>query len=142
MLTCQLCLTVGAHETLLMPWLVPIGHTTFSQGLKITQVKGHVGIIQLRFRKEKKKKKRVLTYTFPRSQDPSCLPLNSFFVYRVSQCDSTDLFTACAPRSELVLIAGHAVVFTLVRDEGLGANRLFTAMTDEAALVPRRACIL
>lgn len=57
-------------------------------------------------------------------------------------CDSTDLFAARAPWSELVLIAGHAVVFVLVRDEGLGANRLFAAVTDEAAFVPRRACIL
>lgn len=53
-----------------------------------------------------------------------------------------DLFTACAPRSELVLVAGHAVVFVLVRDEGLGADRLFAAVTDEAALVPCGAGIL
>jgi len=33
-LTRQLCLTAGAHKTLLMPWLIPIGHTTFSQSLK------------------------------------------------------------------------------------------------------------
>lgn len=38
MLTCELGLTVGAHKTLLMPWLIPIGHATFRQGLK-TQVK-------------------------------------------------------------------------------------------------------
>lgn len=57
-------------------------------------------------------------------------------------CYSADLFTACAPWSELVLVAGHAVVFVLVRDEGLGANRLFAAVTDEAALVPCGACIL
>lgn len=44
-----------------MPWLVPVGHTTFSQGL----------------------------------------------------------FTACAAWGELVLVAGHTVVFILVRDEGL-----------------------
>lgn len=84
MLTGKLCLTAGAHETLLMPRLVPVGHTTFSQGL----------------------------------------------------------FTACAAWSELVLIAGHTVVFILVRDEGLGANRLLAAVTDEAALVPCGACIL
>ena len=32
---------------------------------------------------------------------------------------SADLFTVCAARGELVLVAGHAVVFILVRDEGL-----------------------
>lgn len=84
MLTRQLRLTIGAHKTLLMPRLVPIGHTTFSQGL----------------------------------------------------------FTACAAWCELVLVALHTVVFVLVRDEGLRANRLLTAVTDEAALVPGRACIL
>lgn len=83
-LTRQLCLAAGAHETLLMPRLVPVGHTTFSQGL----------------------------------------------------------FTACAARGELVLVAGHAVVFILVRDERLRANWLFAAVTDEAALVPCRASIL
>lgn len=36
-LTCELCRTVGAHETLLMPRLIPIRHATFGQGLK-TQV--------------------------------------------------------------------------------------------------------
>lgn len=83
MLTGQLRLTAGAHETLLMPRLVSIGHTPFSQGL----------------------------------------------------------FTACASWGELVLIAGNTVVFILVRDEGLGANGLFAAVTDEAALMPCRACI-
>lgn len=34
MLTCELCLTAGAHKTLLMPRLIPIGHATFRQGLK------------------------------------------------------------------------------------------------------------
>lgn len=67
-----------------MPWLVPVGHTTFSQGL----------------------------------------------------------FTACAAWGELVLVAGHTVVFILVRDEGLRANRLFAAVTDEAALVPCGARVL
>lgn len=37
MLTCELCLTAGAHKALLMPRLIPIGHATFRQGLK-TQV--------------------------------------------------------------------------------------------------------
>lgn len=54
----------------------------------------------------------------------------------------TDLFTAGAPRGKFVLIAGHAVMFILVRDERLGANGLFTAVTDEAAFVPRRTRIL
>lgn len=58
------------------------------------------------------------------------------------ECNSTHLFTACAPWSELVLIAGHTVVFILVGDEGLGADRLFAAVTDEAALVPCGACVL
>lgn len=34
MLTCELRLTAGAHKTLLMPRLIPVGHTTFGQGLK------------------------------------------------------------------------------------------------------------
>lgn len=55
---------------------------------------------------------------------------------------SSDLFTAGAPRGKLVFIAGHTVVFILVRDERLGANGLFTAVTDEAAFVPRRTRIL
>lgn len=67
-----------------MPRLVPIGHTTFSQGL----------------------------------------------------------FTACAAWRELVLIAGHTVVFILVRDEGLRANWLFAAVTEETALMPCSSCIL
>lgn len=54
----------------------------------------------------------------------------------------TYLFTACAARSKLFLIAGHTVVFVFVRNEGLWADRLTTAVTDETALVPRRACIL
>lgn len=33
-------------------------------------------------------------------------------------------------------------MLVLVRDEGLGTNRLFAAVTDETALVPCRACIL
>lgn len=33
-------------------------------------------------------------------------------------------------------------MFILVGDEGLGANRLLAAVTDEAALVPCRARIL
>lgn len=49
---------------------------------------------------------------------------------------STDLFTAGAPRGKLVLVASHAVVLVLVGYEGLGANRLLAAVTDEAALVP------
>lgn len=55
----QLRLTARAHETLLMPRLVPVGHPSFSQGL----------------------------------------------------------FTACAARGELVLVAGDAVVLVFVRDE-------------------------
>lgn len=54
----------------------------------------------------------------------------------------TDLFTPRAPRGELVLVAGHAVVLVLVGNEGLGANRLLAAVTDEAALVPCRARVL
>lgn len=55
---------------------------------------------------------------------------------------SADLFTAGAAWCKLVLIAGHTVVFILVRDEGLGAEGLFTAVTDEAAFMPRRTRIL
>lgn len=84
MLTRQLRLTVCAHKTLFMPWLIPIGHATFSQSL----------------------------------------------------------FTACAAGSKLFLVAGHTVVVVLVRNEGLGANRLLTAVTDKATLVPCGACIL
>lgn len=60
----------------------------------------------------------------------------------LSRHSSTDLFTACAPRGELVLVAGHAVMLVLVGNEGLGANRLLAAVTEEAALVPCRACVL
>lgn len=55
---------------------------------------------------------------------------------------SQGLFTARAAWSELVLVAGHTVVFILVGDEGLGADGLLAAVTDEAALVPCGACIL
>lgn len=60
----------------------------------------------------------------------------------LSSHSSTNLFTARAPRGELVLVAGHAVVLVLVGYEGLGANRLLAAVTDEAALVPCRASVL
>lgn len=113
-LTGQLCLTVSAHKTLLVPRLVPIGHTAFSQGLETKQAKGACSFL-----------------CHARSSSVTTL-----------ECDSTDLFTACAPWSKLVLIAGHAVVLVLVRDEGLGADRLFAAVTDEAALVPCGACVL
>lgn len=53
-----------------------------------------------------------------------------------------DLFTARAAWGELVLVALHTVVFILVGDEGLRADRLFAAVTDEAALVPCRARVL
>lgn len=36
-LTRQLCLTVGAHETLFMPRLLSIGYATFSQSLNNEQ---------------------------------------------------------------------------------------------------------
>lgn len=49
MLTRQLRLTAGAHKTLLMPRLVPIGHATFSQGLKMRQVEGHVEVFIIHF---------------------------------------------------------------------------------------------
>lgn len=38
-LTRQLCLTAGAHKTLLVPWLLSIGYATFSQSLKSEQQK-------------------------------------------------------------------------------------------------------
>lgn len=70
--------------------------------------------------------------------------MQGFFDWRFRQSfvNLTDLFTARAAWSELVLVAGHAVVFILVGDEGLGADGLFTAVTDEAALVPCGACVL
>lgn len=55
---------------------------------------------------------------------------------------SADLFTAGAPRGKLVFVAGHTVVLILVGDERLGANGLFTAVTDKAAFVPRRTRVL
>ena len=55
---------------------------------------------------------------------------------------STDLLAACAAWGKLVLVAGHTVVLVLVRDEGLGADGLLTAVADEAALVPRGAAVL
>lgn len=54
----------------------------------------------------------------------------------------TDHFTARAAWSKLFLVAGHAVVLILVGNERLRANRLFAAVTDEAALVPCGASIL
>lgn len=40
-LTRQLRFTVGAHKTLPVPRLVPVGHTAFGQGLRMRQkVKG------------------------------------------------------------------------------------------------------
>lgn len=70
----------------------------------------------------------------------------SFFVVQLTiiqlSDEFTDLFTACAAWSELVLVAGHTVVFVLVRDEGLGADWLLTAVADETALVPRGPTVL
>lgn len=51
------------------------------------------------------------------------------------------LAAASTARGKLVLIAGDAVVSTLVRHEGTGAKRLFTAAAQEAMLVPRLASI-
>lgn len=73
----------------------------------------------------------------------SLLRLHCVCGYQLELSDNcTDLFTACAAWGELVLVAGHTVVFILVRDEGLRANRLFAAVTDEAALVPCGARVL
>lgn len=55
---------------------------------------------------------------------------------------SPHLAAAGTARSELVLVAGHAVVSTLVGHEGTGAQWLLTAAAQEAVLVPRLASIL
>lgn len=54
---------------------------------------------------------------------------------------SPHLAAAGAARRKLVLIAGHAVVSTLVGHKGTGAQRLLTATAQEAVLVPRLASI-
>lgn len=55
---------------------------------------------------------------------------------------SPHLAAAGTARSKLVLVAGHAVVSTLVGHEGTGAQWLLTAAAQEAVLVPRLASIL
>lgn len=55
---------------------------------------------------------------------------------------SSHLAAAGAARSKLVLIAGHAVVSTLVGHEGTGAQWLLTAAAQEAVLMPCLASIL
>ncbi len=47
-----------------------------------------------------------------------------------------------ALRSKPALVARHTVVVVFVRDEGLGTNRLLTAVTHETVLVPRGAAVL
>lgn len=123
MLTRQLRLAAGAHKTLLVPGLVPIGHPTFSQGLRMRQ------------------RSRLEPHRSPCESVPEVIILMGEFLLQFFD-RLTDLFTARAARSKLVLVAGHAVVFILVRDEGLGANWLLTAVTNEAALVPCGPCIL
>lgn len=54
---------------------------------------------------------------------------------------SPHLAAAGAARSELVLIAGHAVVSALVGHKGTGAQRLLTAAAQEAVLMPRLASV-
>lgn len=52
------------------------------------------------------------------------------------------LAAAGTPRSKFVLIARHAVVSTLVRHEGAGAQWLLTATAQKAVFMPRLASIL
>lgn len=44
--------------------------------------------------------------------------------------------------SELLLIAGHAVVVVVLGDEALGTNGLLAALTGEAGLMPAVALML
>lgn len=63
----------------------------------------------------------------------------------ITICHSTlgqRLAAAGTPRSKFVLIARHAVVGTLVRHEGAGAQRLLTATAQKAVFMPRLASIL
>lgn len=63
----------------------------------------------------------------------------------ITVCHSTlcqRLAAAGAARSKLVLIAGHAVVSTLVGHKGTGAQWLLTATAQEAVLMPCLASVL
>lgn len=63
----------------------------------------------------------------------------------IAICHSTlgqRLAAAGTPRSKFVLIARHAVVSTLVRHEGAGAQGLLTATAQKAVFMPRLASIL
>lgn len=52
------------------------------------------------------------------------------------------LLAVAALRSDAALVARHAVVVVVVRDEGLAADRLLAAVTHEAVLVPGRVAVL
>lgn len=63
----------------------------------------------------------------------------------VTVCHATlcqRLAAAGTARRKLVLIAGHAVVSTLVRHKGTGAQWLLTATAQEAVLMPCLASVL
>lgn len=52
------------------------------------------------------------------------------------------LVAVAALRSDPALVARHTVVVVVVRDEGLGTDRLLTAVTHKTVLVPRGAAVL
>lgn len=52
------------------------------------------------------------------------------------------LFAVGAAWGESSLVTGHAVVLALIWDEGLAADGLLTAATNETFLVPRAASVL
>ena len=52
------------------------------------------------------------------------------------------LLAVCASRGKPALVAGDAVVEVLVWDEGLGTDRLLTAVTQETVLMPGGSSVL
>ena len=68
--------------------------------------------------------------------------INFLWIFLKDDSCRLHLVAVVAPRSQPALVARHAVVVVLVRDERLATDRLLAAVTREAVLVPRGAAVL
>lgn len=62
--------------------------------------------------------------------------------YLCCMWDLLHLFAVAALRGDSALVARHTVVVVFVGDEGLGTDRLLTAVTSKTVLVPRGTVVL
>lgn len=115
----QRCLAPGTHQAFPVPGLVTVCHASLCQCLQdsLCEVQPYRSTLHMS--------------PPPPMQGESC----------PSSAAQPHLAAAGTARRKLVLIAGHAVVSTLVGHEGTGAQRLLTAAAQEALLMPRLASI-